>query len=741
MAYKKNKKIQKRVSQFEQPKQENPVFTFSKKFGLWFFKILFLPLFPIFWLLKLVFSPIFKYSYSSDLFIRLGFGILFVSILFQLAQLQIPVFSDFINTNTVLERFSLQTAQKQARVSRSISIARRGQIFVQDQNQGTDSIPVTSSRMENSLFFDPKNLLAQVERGVDLEEVSKELSGVLNISRRQIFERLKNEIEKENVSSYAILESSLNDEQLSKLEYLRKPGSDPNRKYRFNFWLGVEQKQRRSYPEKELLAATIGYTPNYMVTRAEVQERFQQCLDMIKKNQARSTDTLEYLVGSYGLEQKFCTELGGVNGFEYDDKVRREDGSDIYLTIDKNVQKKAEEILKQAVIENTGSQGPPKDGAIVVLETKTGKIRAMASYPTFDPNNYQEYWDTNSELYNLAAFRNVVTSVDYDPGSVMKPLTLAAALNVYQRNVIENGNRKGILPTFPFNDYDSKGKPYQELNGNIKYIRNANSVSYQSYGTVGLKECIRDSINTCIADIVDKTGARQLNSYFKDVFKFGKPTAASLPGDGNGTVSPFDKNITCPICYANFGFGQGFTAPPLQIARAYMPIANRGRMIEPYLVEKIKKYDGSIDDGSSLDSPIRREASRQVLTELAANNTLDYMKSVPEDGYLGFTPSSARLDNYVSAGKTGTSEVSRPLPDGKKCPADMSLQGCNTALGIYDHTYVGMAPYRDPQYIVLVKLSEPKRGDVNNFSSSTVGKPFKEIMTYTLEYYGVSKDR
>jgi cell division protein FtsI/penicillin-binding protein 2 len=739
MSYKKRRKIE-RLNRFQEPKKEAAYFKllkFLQKFLIFLSKLLFLPFLPLVFLSKKIFK-----DFSSDFFIKFGFGLLFVSILFQLAQLQVSGFSNFVNTNFLLERFSVEASTSNQSLNRRILQARRGQIFIRDDSQGNNAISVTSTEIQSLLFFDPSVLLSQVKKGLDLDAAAQEIASVLNISKSLILSKLESEIKKDKVSSYVVLYEPLTNEQISKLRFLRNPTQKPNKTFRFNSWLGVEQKQKRTYPEGSLLGSTIGYTPNYLVTRQEAEERFVQCMDMINANRARGTDTKEYLLGLYGLEQRFCSELGGLNGFEFDENIKRQDGADIYLTIDRNIQRKAEDILKSAIMNNIGKDGrPPRDGAIVVIEVKTGKVRAMASYPNFDPNNYSEYWDPDSKLYNPYAFRNVVTSVDYDPGSVMKPITVAAALNVYERNIIESGKRRGIPPTFTFQDYDTKGKPYEERNGNILRINNANGQSYQYKGTLGLKECIRDSINTCIADIVDATGARQLNTYFKEVFGFGRPTALRLPGDGNGDVRPFDRDIACPFCWANFGFGQGFTASPIQIARAYIPLANRGRMVEPYFVEKIKYSDGTIDDGSHPDSPIRREADRQVLTEQSANLTLSYMRAVIDEGHEGRGPMSASLPYHTAAGKTGTAEVSRPVPEGFSCPPGKSIQACNRQLGIYDHTFVGVAPYNNPQFIVLVKLSEPNRGVVNNFSGATVGRPFSEMMNFTLEYYGVPRDK
>jgi cell division protein FtsI (penicillin-binding protein 3)/stage V sporulation protein D (sporulation-specific penicillin-binding protein) len=328
---------------------------------------------------------------------------------------------------------------------------------------------------------------------------------------------------------------------------------------------------------------------------------------------------------------------------------------------------------------------------------------------------------------------------------------VAAALNTYQSGYTENGVRKGVEPNFTFLDYNQKGKPYTELDGTTYYIQNANGISYQRYGKLGIKEIIRDSINTGIADIVDKTGARKLKEYYEQQFKFGQQTAVALPGDSAGNISSFSKNLNCPLCYANFGFGQGFNISPIQLMRAYTAIANNGFLVEPYLVEKINYKDGTVDDGSSLNSLIPKQQQLQVITPTTSKLVTAYMQAMVEEGYLGLQKSLGAVPGYQVAGKSGTAEINRPymkldsqgkvVLDDKNQPVMVPCDySCNRKRGHYDHTFVGFGPVKDPKYIVLVKLGEPNPGQVRNFSSDTVGKPFSQMMEFTLNYAGIAKD-
>lgn len=672
-------------------------------------------------------------------YIKIAFVIVFLGITFRFAQLQL------IGADST---FSLQNAT--ASTSGEIVIARRGQIFMQDLSQNKLNIPLTSSQLQIDIFVDAKNLQQLLEKGMNLYDAVLELSSRINLPFKETYDRIKAEITIDKPTSNLVIGRNVSEEQRNYVLYLRS--GDLNKQYNFQFWLGLTEKQTRSYPQNKVLASAIGYVPPFSVPESEIKSNLGSCQAMVDENNFRQTSTREYMVGFYGLEQKYCSELGGLNGlrkFGFSDSNSEknvQNGADLYLTIDQNLQVKAEQILAQAVAETTNQNGAPKDGTVVVMEVKTGKIRAMASYPAYDPNEYQKYWAENP-----ASFRNVATNVSYDTGSVLKPITVAAALNTYQSGYTENNVRKGIDPSFTFIDYNTKGKPYTELDGTTYYIQNANGVSYSKYGKLGIKEIIRDSINTGIADIVDKTGARKLKEYYEQQFKFGQQTAIALPGDSTGNITSFTKDIGCPICYANFGFGQGFNISPIQLMRAYTAIANNGFLVEPYLVEKIAYKDGTVDDGSSLNSIIPKKKQQQVITPTTSKLVTSYMQAMVEEGYLGITKSLASVPGYQIAGKTGTAEINRPYvkTDGQgkpvldekgqpvMVPCDYS---CNRKRGYYDHTFIGFGPVKDPAYMVLVKLAEPNPGQVRNFSSDTVGKPFSQMMQYTLNYAGIPKD-
>ncbi len=702
-------------------------------------KVLLLPfqmvLFPFVWLFKTTGSWLF----IRERVIQIVFASLFFVIIFRFADLQIMSQEpDSAGVNSEIANLS------------SIIYARRGQIFMQDQSQNKNDIAMTSSDLQFQIFIDANQLKKQVEKGLVLQDAVAELSSRLNLTYSDTFENIKKEIDKEKPNASLVIATNVSQTQRQAVDYLKS--SQLNKQFSYSNWLGVTQKQVRTYLQGTTLASTLGYTPPFQIASSEIFTRFKDCQDLVNSNIARGTNPGQYTVGSYGLEQKYCSQLGGLNGKKVSNsntntgEVEVQNGANIYLTLDYNIQREAERILDQAVKATTNENGGPRNGAIIVMEVKTGKLLGLASYPSYDPNDYQKYW-----LENPESFRNAATGVAYDVGSVMKPLTVAAALNTYQSGVIENGKLRGVPPDYKFIDYDSRGKAYEEVNGNIKYIQNSEARSYRAQGNIGLKETIRDSINTGIANVVEETGSKQLNEYFTNRFLLGSRTAVDLPGDDAGNITNFTKDINCQFCYANMGFGQGYTATPLQLARSFTSIANKGRIVEPYLIDKIEYGDGTIDDGTSTNSVIKRTQPRQVITENTASLVTGYMRAVVEDGFVGSEQSPAKVDGYYMAGKTGTAEVNRPYivrdATGKIVfdesdqpilrPCDYS---CNRKRGIYDHTFVGFGPVSNPEYLIIVKLSEPNPGRVKNFSSATVGSPFAQMMSFTLNYNRVTRD-
>ena len=659
------------------------------------------------------------------------FGILIISLL----NLQVVATQNFLG-------------QSNTTIPLSIIPSTRGSIFIRDLKAGNRPIEVTSSRVLFNVFFEPRSLQSHInQKLITKDQAATILAGTLNLPYSEVQQILDEELSKTTLSQYRLLKKFVSKEQKMAVDYLRAFGYGEIQG--FSSWLGVEQVEVRSYPEEEFLGslgAVLGYVQREPVTREEAL-KIPSCADLVRQNEQRNTvnsfsgrpEDGRYIVGLYGIEQKFCTELGGLNGRELlgseiglknPKDLEVVHGADIFLTIDRNLQTKAQEVLDDLVKQTTNTQGKPKDGTIVIMDLKRnpGAILAMANYPKANPNEYYK---------GLDGFRNTATSVDYEVGSVMKPITVAIALNEYLTGQTDaQGRLRGVSPDQKFLGYDERGKPYLENNGNVLYIKNADGVAYLNRGPQTISNCLRDSINTCVADIQATIGNTKTKEYFENRFLIGQPTLIALPGDTFGNIRAFQENIFSDFTYATFAFGQGFTMSPIQLMRSYTPLANKGKLIEPYLVDKMIDSKNYVIDSRSLEAPdkIRQKAQIQIIEPDVARLVTDYLVNTIDQGYLGLRSSKGRVPGYTVAGKTGTAQVSRPY---NGAPCDYT---CNTARGIYDHTFIGYAPARDPEIMILIKLSEPNPGVIRNYAENTLGPSFSHLMGWSLEYLGVPKE-
>jgi penicillin-binding protein 2B len=615
--------------------------------------------------------------------------------------------------------------------------ARRGQIYIQNINKKEKDILITSSKLTSKIWFDASQLKKVIDtKKITIEEASESLASTINISYDKILEQLTNAVSVEKPSSYTVLKPNADSAETEMVLKLKAQANiTPAERKNFT-WLGADQEEKRTYPEGKLAASTIGYVRPAKATEAEARQA--NCSEVVDKNKERGTTINdEYYLGLYGLEQTYCSLLSGLNGKQIyttdaelpeNKEMAVQNGADIYTTLDINIQRQAEETLQRAVQENTNAQGSPRSGGILVLDVKTGAILATATYPTFDPNSYSDY--------NAAAYANSLINIPYEVGSVIKPLTVSTALNEWKNESTDSKGKKiGVPASWLFQDYPSTGKVYEEVNGATRVIRNAQGTSYEALGPQTLSNCLRDSINTCMADLTDAVTSRKLEEYYLQRFKLDKPTTIKFDGYSAGNAALMSKNHGCPFCFATHSFGQGFSITPLQLARAYTALANEGVIVEPYLISQIGYSDGRIDDGTSPDSIIKKNSSSEpvILPEVARLVT-GYLVNTANQGYKGIGNGKGKVQGYTVAGKSGTAQISRAYK-GQPCGYD-----CNTSKGLYDHTYIGFGPVSNPRILTLVTLSEPKPGQVENFSSDTVGPAFTEMMKFSLEYLGVPKE-
>ena len=396
-------------------------------------------------------------------------------------------------------------------------------------------------------------------------------------------------------------------------------------------------------------------------------------------------------VGKYGLEGYWQNELAGYTGqivgeADVAGRLLADDlgqavknGADLTLTIDRAVQYSACKSLERAL-----ATYDAESGTVVIMETSTGAIRAMCNYPSFDPNEYNQV--TSSDVYNnLAVYQN------YEPGSVMKSISMAIA--------IDEGK------VSPSSLYTDEGE-IKFAGGNI--IRNAGN---KEYGLVDMKEVLAASINTGIIHATAEVNNKIFADYVAR-FGFGEYTGLNISQDNKGNIASLDKKGD--IFKATASYGQGITATPLQMLNAINVLANRGNLLQPYIVSKIEYADGRVEEFGP-------QTLRQVIDTATAAQLAAMMVNVIDSGHAG----KAAVDGYYVAGKTGTAQVANP--DTGKYYTDKTI-----------HNFVGFAPNNDPQFTMIVKLDYPTAA---RYSADTAAPVFGEIAAWLLDYYKIAPER
>ena len=374
--------------------------------------------------------------------------------------------------------------------------------------------------------------------------------------------------------------------------------------------------------------------------------------------------------GQYGLEGFYDQILRGEDGFEV-----KERGSDLILTIDYNIQFEAEKLLEKAK-ENLEIES----GQIIVIDPNSGKIIALAGFPNFNPNQYEEY----AKEGNLKIFKNGATQELFEPGSVFKPITMAAGLE-----------EDKITPQTTYVD---EGKV--QIGGQTIF-------NYDGWvwGKRTMIEVLEKSINTG-AVFVEQLIPHSVFLNYIEKFGIFEPTGIDLP-ETYSENEEFKKGYE--INFATASFGQGIEMTPIQLARAYCVIANGGKLIKPYLVDKILK------DGK--ETEVKPEISREVISSKTAHQLTAMLVSVVENGF----GKAAKIPGYYIAGKTGTAQVA----EGGVYLSDKTIQ-----------TFVGFFPAFNPQFLILVKLDNPKTKTAE-YSTAPI---FHDLAEYIIHYWQIPPD-
>ena len=547
----------------------------------------------------------------------------------------------------VVRLFSLQIlshktfqalAENQHELYRTL-IPVRGQILVLENRNGR-IVPAVTNIEKNLVFAEPAKIS-------DKEKTAADLAKILQIPKAEILGKIS-----DNARKWVSLKKELEESEALAVTNLKAPG------------VGLEPESFRFYPEKEFASQILGF---------------------YGFNDDKRT-------GRYGIEEQYEKFLAGTSGslvFEKDrkgawitggDRKIQEavDGADIELTIDRAIQYQAESILKNAV------QGyEAEDGSMIVMDPRTGKILAMASFPTFDPNQFGKVEDPG-------VYRNRVVSDTYEPGSVFKPITMAAG--------IDTG---AVTADMTFEDTGAVTIDKYTIKNALDKV----------FGVQNMTQVLEQSINTGAIFVQQKTGEDRFHEIVKR-FGFGKKIGISLPSESAGDIRNLDGGGE--IHYATASFGQGITTTVLQLVQAYGAIANSGKMMKPYIVQKIDHKNGQIENFSP-------QEAAQVISAKSASTVGAMLVNVVENGH----GKRAGVPGYYIGGKTGTAQIARS--DGPGYDEDRAIG-----------TFAGFGPIDDPKFVIVVKITNPR---VVRFAESTAAPTFGEMAKFLLNYYQIPPSR
>ncbi|MCI9406135.1 MAG: PASTA domain-containing protein [Oscillospiraceae bacterium] len=444
--------------------------------------------------------------------------------------------------------------------------------------------------------------------------------------------------------------------------------------------VGLEEDYKRYYPYGSLASTVLGFTGS--------------------ENQ-----------GAYGIEAYYDSALSGTNGqivsaknawgtdmpFKYEKMYEAQNGNDLVLTIDVNIQRFVDKHLEQAVIEHEVQN----KACAIVMDVQTGEILAMSTKPDFDPNTPNVIYDKNVQAQldeitdkkqkeealleaQYAQWRNKAISDPYEPGSVFKIITSSAVL---EEKVI------GLNNTFTCTgEYES---------GGIKY----HCWKLAGHGTQDFAKSLQNSCNPAFISYGQALGKEKFREYFQ-AFGLTKPTGVDLPGEA-GSIYHTEENFGVTELSSS-SFGQTFKVTALQLITAVSAAVNGGELMQPYVVQKV------VDDEKNIVSQTKPVIKRQVISNETSATMALLCEGVVSEG----SGRKAQLPGFRIGGKTGTSEKLG------KGDSDWKIL-----------SFVGFAPADDPQIAVLVMLDEPKLDDPYG---STIAAPIvKNMLADILPYIGM----
>lgn len=458
--------------------------------------------------------------------------------------------------------------------------------------------------------------------------------------------------------SLKVLARRITNEQVDRIKNLKLKG------------VGVSYEADRFYPGSNLASNVIGFLGYDYDGKRAGQYGVEGYYDRELSGRNQNLSGLLNSKGPMAIFKKISgTGSGSSSSQEFDRP------SDLVLTIDKNAQTFIEKQL-----EDITKKWQAEAGTIIVQEPESGRIIAMADWPNFNPNSYAA---TEPKLFLNSGIQEI-----YEPGSSFKPVTMATGLD--------------LLKITPQTSYEDNG--FVNIAGYTIH-----NFSDRVFGIQTMTQVLENSVNTGIMFVENLVGDDNFLNYVINM-GFGQKTGIDLPGEVSGDVNNLYSGRK--INYLTSSFGQGIAVTPMQLINAYSVIANGGRLMRPYIVERIIKEGGE-------EVKVQPEVVGIPISEKTAVKLQSMLVSVVDNGF-----DKARIKGYDVAGKTGTAQV----PDGSGGYSEKE----------FIHNFVGFAPAYNAKFVVLIKMDKPKG---IQFAADSLSPVFKEITAFLLNYYNIPPTR
>lgn len=531
--------------------------------------------------------------------------------------------------------------------------AARGQIYVRDTDGNI--APLVMNKTVYTLFADPSAI----------EDVDEAKKLVTEVAGDALIQDNLDDLSDSSLQ-YVVLAKQLSQEQAGKIK-------DANL-----YGLGLQADTQRVYPEGALAAQVLGFVNN----DGE---------------------------GQYGVEQYFNKQLSGTPGVlqsvtdvsqipltigAKDISIPAQDGEDLVLSIDRNIQSQAEQVLAEGL-----KNAEATSGSMVVMDPQTGRVLAMANLPSYDPANY-------GDVESAAVYQNNVVSNAYEPGSVMKLFTVGTGLDTGAITADSTFYNNSCI-----------------MVDDAKICNVTRSVSNQYMTPMQLLEY---SLNTGAVWVLEQLGGGQINlagrqklyDYLVNNYRMNAPTGIELANEVDSVIYPPDTANGARVLYANMTFGQGEQLTMIQVISAFCAAINGGTYYQPTVLL------GTLDDNDS--TKVNEQAPKVVSENVLKPDVSETLKEMLYQArYLG--ASGRTKDNgYYVGGKSGTAQKVDPNTGAY---SDTLTTG----------TYIGFGAdkTKTPKYAIMVRVDDAHNG---GYSGSAAAQPiFDSMSNFMIQYEGVSK--